>query len=249
MPQQQDQPQQASTALERSQQARQLWLAATTVEELDQVEILLKSALNATSSSHHHRTTTSNNKNNNNKPNNKRQKYAELSPSEYRKAGERLSLLYCQSGRTTQAIKGLEYLGFQCRLARQVLDYPMPSSTDASSLSKKQLQKSNTDAPCIILDNFLHPHELKHLQHVFQDPSASYWTDHSYQVEPPSPYFSYVLPLKNQSTQQQNTSGSGSGASAGKKSGRGTNSTSVVDYTHLSAAQMARVAAWGLGGE
>lgn len=202
----QEAPQQPSTALERSQQARQLWLAATTLEELDQVETLLKSALNATSS--HHRTTTSKNHHHQNNNSNKRQKYAELSPSEYRKAGERLSLLYCQSGRTTQAMKGLEYLGFQCRLARQVLDYPIPSSTDTSTFSKKQL-KANTDAPCIILDNFLHPHELQHLQRVFQDPSASYWTDHSYQVEPPSPYFSYVLNLQKRPHQHGGGGGGG----------------------------------------
>ncbi len=167
-------PQQTSKALKESQQARQIWLDATTPEELDQVEILLKSALNATS------------KRNND---HKRQKYAELSPSEYRKAAERLSLLYCQSARTAKARKGLEYLGFQCRLARQVLDYPI----------KATVKNKPIDAPCMILDDFLHPNELEHLQHIFENPSASYWTDHSYQVEPPSPYFSYVLDLKNHS--------------------------------------------------
>ena len=30
---------------------------------------------------------------------------------------------------------------------------------------------------------------------VFESPTASYWTDHQYTVEPPSPYFSYVISL------------------------------------------------------
>ena len=35
------------------------------------------------------------------------------------------------------------------------------------------------------------------LQSVFLDPQASYWTDHNYTVEPPSPYFSYLIPSMN----------------------------------------------------
>ncbi len=31
---------------------------------------------------------------------------------------------------------------------------------------------------------------------VFKSPTASYWTHHQYAVEPPSPYFSYVIPLE-----------------------------------------------------
>lgn len=171
------------TALQRCQEARQLWLASTTDGDLDQVERLYKSSLNATGSS-----------GSGSKNKRQRRSYAELSRSEYRQAGERLSLLYCQSGRTAKAQKGLAYLGFECRLAREVLDYPFK----AKPAKKKNLKaSSNTTPPCMILDDFLHPVELQHLQKVFKDPSAPYWTDHQYQVEPPSPYFSYVMDLRS----------------------------------------------------
>lgn len=173
------------TAQQRCQEARDLWLAATTEDELDHVESLYKDALNATTPNSARRSGSS-----------KRQRtnYAELSRSEYRQAGERLSLLYCQSGRTAKAQKGLAYLGFECRLARDVLDYPFK----AKPIKKKKNASAMTPtAPCMILDDFLHPTELQHLQGIFENPSASYWTDHSYQVEPPSPYFSYVMDLRS----------------------------------------------------
>jgi hypothetical protein len=191
------------TALEQCDEARRLWLAAETEEDLREVEALYKQALNS-------KTTKTKGEQ---PPQKKKQKvhkgYAELSTLDYRKAGERLSLLYCQSGRTRTAQKGLEYLGFNCRLSQQVLDYPYYAT-------KKKKKKKNTTkttpnakanaaaAPCVIFDNFLQPHELHRLQRVFGDPSASYWTSHQYQVEPPSPYFSYVLPLSNKKSQSNN---------------------------------------------
>jgi hypothetical protein len=36
---------------------------------------------------------------------------------------------------------------------------------------------------------------MERLRVVFESPTASYWTDHQYTVEPPSPYFSYVISL------------------------------------------------------
>jgi len=36
---------------------------------------------------------------------------------------------------------------------------------------------------------------LDYLKSVFENPDASYWSSHDYHVEPPSPYFSYVIPL------------------------------------------------------
>lgn len=181
-----------TTALERCAQARQLWLAATTLEELDEVEGLYKAALNATASGKNSLSSSSKRA---------RKSYAELSPEDYRKAGERLSLLYCQSGRTAKAKKGLEYLGFTCRLAKNVLDYPTNSKKNYNEAHKVKKHTTNnkpqSSPPCMILDDFLHASELVHLQSMFQDPDANYWKNHSYQVEPPTPYFSYVLDLRS----------------------------------------------------
>lgn len=180
------------TALKKSQKARKLWLSAETTDELLEVERLFKEALNAktSASSAHHK--------NNKISKQRRVQYAELSPSEYRKTGEYLSLLYCQSGRTLQAKKGLEYLGFTCRLSKCVLDYPTkPPVSNKLKRSKKNrgISPEDLSPPCIILDNFLHESELQHLQSTFQDLQANYWTSHSYQIEPPTPYFSYVIDL------------------------------------------------------
>lgn len=187
-----------TTALEKSQEARKIWLTAETQDDLDQVEGLLRDALNAKQSSK----STSKNKT----KKRQRQQYAELSKSDYRKAAERLSLLYCQSGRTEKAKYGLNFLGFTCRLAKSVLDYPFEkkhTSAIISNFKKKSSKNSKntnaTNCPCIILDNFLHTSELEHLQGVFEDLHADYWVRHSYQVEPPSPYFSYVIDLKRSS--------------------------------------------------
>jgi hypothetical protein len=175
-----------ASARDRCREARSLWLTADTIEDLDQVESLYREALNSKQSSH----------NRDLQPKKKKQKtkpYAELSAKDYREAGVRLSLLYCQSGRADKAKKGLQYLGFVCRLAKQVLDYPLRSS-DKRIRSKTRHSKSSP--PCAMYDDFLQDNEMEHLKHIFGSPNASYWSSHDYKVEPPSPYFSYVLPLK-----------------------------------------------------
>ena len=176
-----------------------MWLQATTMDELEQVEALYQSALNAsktTSTSFSGQGKAPKKKKNETRP----KRYAELSPSEYRQTGEKLSLLYCQSGRMTKAKRGLAYLGFECRLAQQVLDYPMKSSSitqrNTATNGTPPKKKKKVDEPCIILDNFLHAAELQCLQDTLQDPTSNYWTHHHYQVEPPSPYFSYVMDLR-----------------------------------------------------
>lgn len=206
----------AAAALALCRHARQRWLSATTARDLDDVEQMYRQALNAkrkapvdgtvvvgTTTKRRKRASSNNN-------------VAALSPSDYRKAGERLSLLYLQSGRPERAQKGLEYLGFTCRLAERVLNYypsPPPYENDGGggggrSRPKQQRRATATTPhqqqqpkhppqrpPCVVLDDFLTTAELLHLQHAFLDPSASYWTDHNYSVEPPSPYFSYVMEL------------------------------------------------------
>jgi hypothetical protein len=92
----------------------------------------------------------------------------------------------------------LAAMGFTCRLAKQVLDYP--SDDDCNSTGNDSLAINDETVksipPCQIVDGFLSKLELERLRLVFESPTASYWTDHQYTVEPPSPYFSYVIPLE-----------------------------------------------------
>lgn len=70
-----------------------------------------------------------------------------------------------------------------------MLDYPLEGSLLPSS--------NKADIPCIIIDNFLSNYEERVLSSVFHDPEASYWKDHSYKIEPPTPYFSYIIPVND----------------------------------------------------
>jgi hypothetical protein len=183
-------------ALKWCHQARNLWLnEATCDEDLDTVECLYRAALNAKTAL---------------QPSKRKKKrklgrgvdtlYAALPPSEYRKAGERLSLLYLQSGRPQKAKPGLKYLGFRIRLAEKILNYPVYQTSSSRPLQHKK--KSNNSSPCCVMDEFLSNFQLKYLQSIFCDINADYWTQHSYAVEPPSPYFSYVMPITSHKLQQ-----------------------------------------------
>lgn len=109
-----------------------------------------------------------------------------------REASEKLSLLLCQSGRSQEAAKMLSSLGYTCRLSSKVLDYPTSTVTDTTT---NKMDTTTDNPPCRILDGFLNDDELNTLKSVFMNQEASYWTDHDYKVEPPSPYFSYLIPL------------------------------------------------------
>jgi hypothetical protein len=80
--------------------------------------------------------------------------------------------------------------------------------------NKKKNHNNNHDSslpqpPCCVVDDFLSPVELGHLQKIFGDVNSSYWTSHNYIIdkEPPAPYFSYVIDLKqrNNNVQQHHT--------------------------------------------
>jgi hypothetical protein len=162
-------------ALAWCQEARLTWLNATSLQDLETVETLYRRALNAKRGSDDRQ---------------RQQQFAALGPSDYRKAGERLSLLYIQSGRAYKAKPGLEYLNFTCRLSERILNYP----TGQTNHNKKILR--HPKPPCCVVDDFLSERQLQYLQDIFCDPDADYWTDHSYSVEPPSPYFSYVVRIE-----------------------------------------------------
>ncbi len=122
-----------------------------------------------------------------------------LKRSECRKAFERLALLLCQSGRFKKAKGILTKLGYECRLSQVVLNYPLSPQGESNNTKEVQDQGASSEIPCCVLDGFMTKHEVNHLRDVFESPSASYWVDHNYAIEPPSPYFSYVLPLNKAS--------------------------------------------------
>ena len=164
--------------------ARDMWLAATTKSDLDKVERLYRQALTSKELT---------DEDSNDEPSRKKRKsHIKLSRENYRQASEKLALLLCQSGRCKKAKKPLSMLGFKCRLAERVLNYPNPQDNDMIQTIKNDTISST---PCRIIDGFLSDIELERLRSVFSSPSANYWTIHNYRVEPPSPYFSYVIPL------------------------------------------------------
>ncbi len=181
-----------------------LWLQeATKREDLDAVEDLYRRALNAKKEILVKTAKSNENNSKKRKRSLSRKMVAVLSPEEYRKAGERLSLLYLQSGRHFKATTGLKYLGFECRLSEKILNYPMSLPSNPKKINKSKRKKNNNGSaleqpPCCVVDNFLSQVELKHLQMVFGDVNSSYWSSHNYIIdkEPPAPYFSYVIDLK-----------------------------------------------------
>ena len=205
-------------ALALTKRARTLWLQrATKREDLDAVEGFYRQALNAKRQvlnkaihSKDHQ-----NKKRKRKLNPISKTVAALSPEEYRKAGERLSLLYLQSGRPYKATMGLKYLGFECRLSERILNYPtnilsQPKKSNKQKRKKNQRENTHRDGdlgqpPCCVVDNFLSPIEIKQLRKVFGDVHSSYWSSHGYIIdkEPPAPYFSYVIDLREDRRKNQ----------------------------------------------
>lgn len=179
------------TPLEAVQKARKIWLNSTKQSDLDEVERLYRWALSSKKE-----IIESNNDDESEPPKKKaKQGHCGLDRSDYINASEKFALLLCQSGRCKKAKKGLASIGFTCRLAKRVLDYPEESTTRDYLSSTNANHKQQKAPPCTIVDNFLTPAELGRLQSVFQSTTANYWTSHDYSVEPPSPYFSYVLSL------------------------------------------------------
>lgn len=181
----------ASSAIECSKLARSLWLNSRDESDLKKVEELYRRAL---------KTQEDKERNNVEDPPKKRSRKMRLKPfgnyEEYASAGEKLALLLCQSGRASKAKKGLISLGYVCRLSSSVLDYPsIEQETHGAVATSTSNEVNGTECPCIIIDNFLSSNTMRSLKSNFEDLTASYWSDHAYQVEPPSPYFSYALPI------------------------------------------------------
>lgn len=187
----------ALTPLEAVQKAREQWLNSTKQSDLDEVERLYRWALSSKNN-----TDSETNKDGDSGPPKKKAKqgHCGLDRSNYINASEKFALLLCQSGRCKKAKKGLASIGFTCRLAKSVLDYPEATKECEDSSRTNADHKQQTSPLCTIVDNFLTHAELERLQTVFQSSTANYWTSHDYAVEPPSPYFSYVLSLEQVET-------------------------------------------------
>lgn len=107
------------------------------------------------------------------------------------KAGEKLALLLLQSNRATEAGIILAELGYTFRIAQSILN-------ERTTLLSPLLPACQSRARpyCCVFDNFLMESELHHLKDCFMDMDGDYWKSHKYEVEPPSPYFSYLVPLE-----------------------------------------------------
>jgi hypothetical protein len=199
-----------SSPIEAAEAARRLWLTATCQSHLDEVERLYRWALSTKGGG---RSGLSDGDDelavgcdDDVGPSRKKRKKSSgvgigcgLNREQFNQVGERFALLLCQSGRCQRARKGLASMGFTCRLAEGVLDYPSDDDCDSRGNDHVAIDEKKSGEslpPCQIVDGFLSKPELERLRLVFQSPEASYWTDHQYEVEPPSPYFSYVIPLE-----------------------------------------------------
>lgn len=190
------------SALESCKAARKLWLGAQTPSDLERVEKMYRRALKAKA---RRRDDKDDDDGDDGGPRAKKRRTnsnvtMELKKSDYKVAGEKLALIMCQSSRGVKAKMGLSSLGYTCRLASCVLDYPLLSEqhdvgSQPSPSSSSRNVHDDAKPPCIICDNFLNNHQQSYLKNIFEDPKSSYWADHNYEIEPPSPYFSYVLPL------------------------------------------------------
>lgn len=184
--------------VEAIEAANKLWLAATCQSDLDEVERLYRWALSSKSPPRIAEDEVGGSGSDDGPPT-KKEKSGQcgLNQEQFNRAGEKLALLLCQSGRCKKAKKGLVAMGFTCRLAEKVLGYPYDNEhliheeTNVNTIKVK-----SKSSPCQIIDGFLSKSELQHLRSVFESPESSYWTDHNYSVDPPSPYFSYVISLE-----------------------------------------------------
>jgi len=200
-------------AIECSHFARALWLSATKLSDMQQVESLYRRALqiHSTGCEQPHRKRSKNTQGScNNKTNVSSDETSlpliPLTNAEYLETAEKYCLLLCQSGKANIASPLLSSLGFTCRLSENILDYPYEFSNKqdekydafptAVALNTAPLIPQPQD-PCIILDNFVDSSILHRLKTILQDPLTSYWTSHEYSIEPPSPYFSYLIPIRS----------------------------------------------------
>jgi hypothetical protein len=156
-----------STLRQQQTDARHCWLAATQQSDLDEVEHVLKRIIEDT-----------------------KQGTKATADPEYRSirdtARQRLLLLLCQAGRDKEAAALMKKAGFVARLSPAVLNY----ATEGGAVDE------SAALPTIVADQAVSEAVLRSLDANFLSIEAPYWTAHGYAVEPPTPYFSYVVPIE-----------------------------------------------------
>ena len=157
-----------STSKQTRESARQKWLNLNQASDLQIVERLLRESIDST----------------------------EIQAEE-RLSTDALCLLLCQQSRDQESVVLMKKLNYVARLSKQVLHYNLPT-TNAVTKSTTSSTTSSFDpssTPLRVFDNALQPDTLARLQATFCNANCNYWTEHNYEVYPPSPYFSFVVPL------------------------------------------------------
>ena len=160
-----------STSKQTRESARQKWLNLNQASDLQIVERLLRESIDA-----------------------------KETQAEERLSTDALCLLLCQQSRDQESVVLMKKLNYVARLSKQVLHYNLPttntvtkSATSSTSSTTSSFDPSST--PLRVFDNALQPDTLARLQATFCNANCNYWTEHNYEVYPPSPYFSFVVPL------------------------------------------------------
>ena len=154
-----------STSKQTRESARQKWLNLNQASDLQIVERLLRESIDST----------------------------EIQAEE-RLSTDALCLLLCQQSRDQESVVLMKKLNYVARLSKQVLHYNLPT-TNAVTKSATSSSFDPSSTPLRVFDNALQPDTLARLQATFCNANCNYWTTHNYEVYPPSPYFSFVVPL------------------------------------------------------
>jgi methyl-CpG-binding domain protein 4 len=92
-----------------------------------------------------------------------------------------------QAGKPQNATALLRSAGYAVRLSSAVLNYQLEAP----------LPFSGGKPPCTVIDDAVPEPLLNIFRSALGPVDAAYWTQHDYAVEPPSPYFSYVVPISD----------------------------------------------------
>ena len=107
-----------------------------------------------------------------------------------------LALHLCQAGRDSEAAVQLATLGYEYRLAPEVLSYALPQHSNEPSARKVEAAAAPPGKCVWILDNALPPKLLQFMQRALE-PSSPFWSEHDYDINgTPRPYFSYLHSLQ-----------------------------------------------------
>ena len=105
------------------------------------------------------------------------------------------SLLCAQSddpAKRSEAAALMKSRDYVARLSADILCYTVPG---AASCTSSAAQEDLFCLPLRVIDDALPKACLTALQRGFCSDDCDYWLSHDYSVYPPSPYFSYVMPL------------------------------------------------------